>query len=218
MVHVKICGITNLEDALASVEAGANLLGFNFYPKSARYIEPAAALRIVDQLPRSVMTVGVFVNEDKGMVEHIAKKLNLSAVQLHGDESVGYCREVKAPFVIKALRVHKYFEANRATRYDADAILLDGFTSDAYGGTGQTFDWSLAQRTQRLVPKLFLAGGLNINNVTTAIASVKPYAIDVCSSLELAPGRKDTARVRELIQAVRDAEAAQRTPLERITK
>jgi phosphoribosylanthranilate isomerase len=201
MVHVKICGITNLEDAMASVEAGASMLGFNFYRRSPRYLEPLAAGRIVEKLPRGIMCVGVFVNEPKEEVERIAREAHLSAVQLHGDESPTYCRDLKKFFVIKALRVSHDFQPEQAALYETDAVLLDGFTDQAYGGTGRGFDWSIGMRTRLLVEKLFLAGGLDPTSVATAIASVQPYAVDVCSSLESLPGRKDHGLLRAFIRA-----------------
>jgi phosphoribosylanthranilate isomerase len=205
MVRVKICGITNIEDALASVEAGAHLLGFNFYAKSPRYIEPSAARCIIDQLPASVVNVGIFVNERSEQVDRLAAEAGVQAVQLHGNESPAYCQELKNLFVIKALRVHSNFEPEQAAQYETSAILLDGFSARAYGGAGQSFDWSIAGRTRPLVAKLFLAGGLNSNNVAEAITRVRPYAVDACSALETAPGRKDHARVRAFINAAQEA-------------
>ena len=205
MVRVKICGITNLDDALASVEAGAYALGFNFYPESPRYIEPFRAHRIIEQLPTTVMKVGVFVNEPRKNVERIANDANLDAVQLHGDESDSYCRELKNLFVIKAFRVNDDFQPDQVRQHAVDAVLLDGFNPRGYGGNGQSFDWSIALRVRSSVTKLFLAGGLNENNVAAAIASVQPYAVDACSALERVPGVKDLARVRSFIKAAREA-------------
>lgn len=213
MVRVKICGITNLEDALASIEAGAYSLGFNFYRQSPRYIEPIQAQRIIEQLPTSVFTVGVFVNEPSAeQVERLAVETGVQAIQLHGDESPSYSRALKGLFVIKALRVNHDFKPEQATQYETEGILLDGFSDWAYGGVGQSFDWSIAIRTRPLVAKLFLAGGLNANNVGAAIASVQPYAVDACSGLERVPGRKDLARVRAFIQAVRAAAIVPQPP------
>lgn len=205
MVRVKICGITNIEDALASVEAGAELLGFNFYRESPRYIEPAAARRIIDQLSSSVLSVGVFVNERREQLERFADEAGVQSVQLHGDESASYCLKLKHLFVIKALRVNSNFEPEQAAQYQTGAILLDGFSDRAFGGAGHTFDWSIAARARPLVGKLFLAGGLNKNNVAEAITAVRPYAVDACSALESAPGRKDHARVRAFIKAAEKA-------------
>jgi phosphoribosylanthranilate isomerase len=206
MVLVKICGITNLEDARAAIEAGADALGFNFYRGSARYIAPAEARRIIGQLPGEVLSVGVFVNEEgPEMVESIAAEAGVGAVQLHGDESGDYCRALKHRLVIKALRVGPDFAPEDALRYGTEAILLDAFAGSARGGTGLTFDWSLARRTRELVPRLFLAGGLTPSNVAAAIRAVRPYAVDACSGLERETGRKDARRVRAFVAAARSA-------------
>jgi phosphoribosylanthranilate isomerase len=204
MVKVKICGITNLEDALAAVSAGADALGFNFYRRSSRFIEPEAARRIVDQLPARVLTVGVFVNEgEPDAVARIADRARVAAAQLHGDEPPHYCRALKDHLVIKALRVGPEFEPESAAEYETDAILLDAFSGQARGGTGNVIDWRLARRTRELVPKLFLAGGLSPENVAEAIRAVEPYGVDACSRLECAPGRKDASLVSAFIAAAR---------------
>lgn len=199
---VKICGITNLDDARVAVEAGAYALGFNFYPRSPRYIRPEDARRIIAQLPSSVLTVGVFVNEaEPETVARTALELNLGAVQLHGDESPAYCRALKNFHVIKALRVGAGFASESVVEYETEAILLDAFDGRERGGTGRTFDWEIARRVCELVPKLFLAGGLSPENVGQAIQSVKPFAVDACSRLEIEPGRKDPSRVRAFLAA-----------------
>lgn len=206
MVRVKICGITNLEDAVASIEAGASALGFNFYEQSPRYIEPLAARDIIQQLPASIINVGVFVNVTNPVqVRRMAGEAGVQAVQLHGDESPAYCQELEDLFVIKALRVTSDFKPEQAARYETEAVLLDGFSPVAFGGAGEVFDWSIAAHTRPLVRKLFLAGGLNENNVAAAIASVQPYAVDACSGLESIPGRKDMTKVRAFINAVLEA-------------
>jgi phosphoribosylanthranilate isomerase len=206
MVHVKICGITSLADALASVDAGAHALGFNFYRHSPRYIEPSDARRIIEQLPDSILSVGIFVNEPGAEdVARLANEARVQAVQLHGDEPPSYCRNLKNLFVIKALRVGPEFEPTQAEQYETDAILLDGFISGSYGGAGKTFNWSAATQLRPLVSKLFLAGGLNANNVAAAIAAVQPYAVDACSGVESVPGRKDLAKVRAFISAAQEA-------------
>ena len=202
MARVKICGITNLEDALVSVEAGAFALGFNFYPRSSRYIDPQSARAIIAQLPTSVLNVGVFVNEaTPDSVARLADAAGVSAIQLHGDESPDYCLALKDRYVIKAIRIDSGFSPDRGLKYETQAILLDAFSGEAYGGTGQTIDWSLALRTRDLVPRLFLAGGLSPENVVEAVAKVGPYAVDACSCLESSPGRKDAARVRAFVSA-----------------
>jgi phosphoribosylanthranilate isomerase len=205
-MFIKICGITNLEDALAAVEAGADALGFNFYHRSPRYIEPEDARRIVAELPATVMSVGVFVNEgEPEQVARIADVAGLTAVQLHGDESPEYCSALDGRYVIKALRVKEDFNPQVAKDYETDAILLDAYAKDARGGTGSTVDWEVARKVRELVPQLFLAGGLSPENIAEAIAAVEPYAVDACSHLESAPGKKDNERVRAFIIASRRA-------------
>ena len=205
-MKVKICGITNLADALASVEAGADALGFNFWTRSARYINPNDAREIVEQLPPKILTVGVFVNgANPESVTRATAAAGVHCAQLHGDESPEFCAGVQGVEVIKALRVSADFQPEEAAGYKTDAILLDAFVAGERGGTGRTFDWSLARRTRELVSKLYLAGGLTPDNVADAIASVRPYAVDVCSGIERAPGRKDMARVRAFIAAARRA-------------
>lgn len=202
MTYVKICGITNLADALAAVAAGADALGFNFYRPSPRYIEPKAARAIIDQLPAIVLTVGVFVDEESPeRVEQIADEAGVAALQLHGDESPDFCRALKDRYVIKVLSVGRDFDPTRARDYEVQAIMLDAFDRRVRGGTGQTIDWSLARRTRELVPKLFLAGGLAPENVAAAISAVEPYAVDACSALETFPGKKDPQRLRAFIKA-----------------
>ncbi len=206
MTYVKICGITNPEDALMCVVAGANALGFNFYRGSSRYINPEAARAIIDQLPANVLTVGVFVNEETTeLVEQIAGLAGVKALQLHGDESPDYCSALANRFVIKTLSVSEEFEPRLALDYNVQAIMLDAFDQRKRGGTGQVIDWSIALATRELVPKLFLAGGLSPENVTQAIAAVGPYAVDACSALEYGPGKKDADRVRSFVQAARAA-------------
>jgi phosphoribosylanthranilate isomerase len=207
MVNVKVCGITNLADALAAIEAGADALGFNFYARSPRYIAPEEARRIIAELRAPVLCVGVFVNEDSAAtVARMADEAGVSAVQLHGDEPPEYCAALGGREVIKALRVGKDFAPGEAARYPARSILLDAYNARARGGTGETFDWTLARQTREVVAQLYLAGGLRPENVAGAIAAVAPYAVDVCSGVELAPGRKEAARVRAFVAAVRACE------------
>ena len=200
MTLVKICGITNLEDALAAVDAGADALGFNFYARSPRYISPANAREITDQLPPAILKVGVFVNEELQSVFRTLTQAGLSAVQLHGDESPEYCSELAATYVIKAVGARDDLDLSN---YKVDAIMLDTQDDLLRGGTGRVFDWTIARRATSSVPKLFLAGGLSPENVAEAIATVKPYAVDACSSLEETPGKKNHARMRAFVNAVR---------------
>lgn len=209
--QVKVCGITNEADAVACVEAGAQFLGFNFYARSPRYIAPLTARRVIEGLkPRgvSVKYVGVFVDEEAETVRRVAREANLDAVQLHGSESPPYCQSLKPLSVIKALRVSRTYSPCDAAEYETESLLLDGWLENARGGTGQTFDWRLAQRTRERVARFWLAGGLTAENVGEAVKVVRPFAVDVCSSVELAPGRKDTALVRRFVAAVNEADAA----------
>ncbi|HTG87918.1 MAG TPA: phosphoribosylanthranilate isomerase [Pyrinomonadaceae bacterium] len=204
MTFIKICGITNLDDALAAVDAGADALGFNFYKPSPRYITTDAARAIIDELPESILTVGVFVNEPSPeSAETRAREAGITAIQLHGDESPDYCRQLTPRFVIKALAAGADFDTQRANDYDVEAILLDTKDEALRGGTGRTFDWSIAQRVRRTVPKLFLAGGLSLQNIEDAIISVDPYGVDACSALEKAPGLKDHERMRVFVKKIR---------------
>ncbi|MBV9923678.1 MAG: phosphoribosylanthranilate isomerase [Acidobacteria bacterium] len=203
MTHVKVCGITNLEDALAALDAGADMLGFNFYARSPRYVTPAAAREIVERLPAGATCVGVFVNEARPAdVERIAREAGLGAAQLHGDETPEYCRSLRGLKTIKALRVGPNYGAETAAAFDTDAVLLDAYVPGERGGTGHTFDWSLASQTRERVARLFLAGGLTPENVASAVAAVRPYAVDVCSGVETSPGRKSPELMRRFVKAV----------------
>ena len=207
MTIIKICGITNLDDALAAIAAGADALGFNFYKPSPRYISPQNAREIVEQLPTSVLTVGVFVNEQLQSVRKIADETGLKALQLHGDESPEYCRELSADHeVIKTLAVSQDFDTQVIHAYDVAAIMLDTRDNNLRGGTGRVFDWSIARQVNQLVPKLFLAGGLSPENIAEAIEAVRPYAVDACSALEDSPGKKNHERMRSFIARARSVE------------
>jgi phosphoribosylanthranilate isomerase len=204
MTFIKICGITNLADALAAVETGADALGFNFYRPSPRYIAPEEARKIVEQLPKEILTVGVFVSEPTPeSVKGIAREAGVAAVQLHGDESPAYCQALAGLSVIKAFAVGNDFDLSQIAAYDVPAIMLDAKHDQLRGGTGRVIDWSLAKSVAAVSTKFFLAGGLSPENVADAILTVKPYAVDACSSLEEVPGKKNHERMREFILAVR---------------
>jgi len=205
MTLVKICGITNLDDALAAVEAGADALGFNFYSLSPRYITPQQAREIIEQLPESVLTVGVFVNEEAKTVRAIAGEAGLRALQLHGDESPEYCRVLADFYVIKTFAVSDTFDIQAAQEYKVEALMLDTKHNSLRGGTGRVFDWSVAQKAALTIPKFFLAGGLSPENVKNAVEIVRPYAVDACSALEDRPGKKNHERMRVFINTVRGA-------------
>jgi phosphoribosylanthranilate isomerase len=201
-VKVKICGITNWNDARRACEAGADFLGFNFYVKSPRYVSPAKARRIVRRLPRGVSAVGVFVNATEPIVLDTARAVGLDYLQLHGDESPAFVSKVRRSFpVVKAIRVRKSFRRTELAKFKAaSAILLDGFDRKVRGGGGKTFDWSRARGNRKT--RIFLAGGITAENVREAISIAKPYAIDVCSGVEAAPGRKDPRKIKALMRAV----------------
>ena len=204
MTKVKICGITNLEDALAAVEAGAEMLGFNFYRRSPRYIDPAGARRIVERLPAGVLSVGVFVNEEgPEAVSRVASEAGVGAAQLHGAETPEFCAALGGLMTIKALRVGEDFEVESVSAFPVGAVLLDAYVRGEWGGTGRTFDWSLSRRARELTPRLILAGGLTPENVAAAVAAVGPFAVDACSGVEVAPGRKSPALVRRFVEAAR---------------
>jgi phosphoribosylanthranilate isomerase len=191
---VKICGITNLPDALAAIDGGASALGFNFYPKSPRYLAPDRAAELVAKLPANVWKVGVFVNELAAQVAAVARHVGLDIVQLHGNEG-------PADFP-PALRVWKGFRVTGGTERPwldspAEAVLLDGPAGKFYGGAGHTFDWNLAGGAKKII----LAGGLDAGNVRQAIAIAKPWGVDACSRIESAPGKKDHSRMAAFLAA-----------------
>jgi phosphoribosylanthranilate isomerase len=209
MVKVKICGITNLKDARQALEAGATFIGFNFYERSPRYVTPSAAKRIMQSLPKKVKAVGVFVNETENKMLTIVRRIGLSHVQLHGEESPETVARLQRTLpVIKAIRVRKSFSTSELSRYkNASAFLLDGFDRHRRGGSGKSFPWDIARRAKR-VGRIFLAGGLTPANIGEAIRSARPYAVDVCSGVEAKPGKKDPAAVKKFMRAAR---AAQKT-------
>lgn len=204
--RVKICGITRLEDALLAVELGASALGFNFYPPSPRYIEPTAAGRIVRQLPPFVVAVGVFADEVEGQrVVARAREAGVAAIQLHGPRFPAEERALEGFPLIRAVAVGEDFKPQDLKDLNAATFLLDAHDSDLHGGTGRTFDWSLAREAKRFGP-IILAGGLTPENVGQAIRQVRPFAVDVASGVESAPGRKDPAKLRAFFAAVEGAD------------
>lgn len=208
MTKVKICGITNLEDALAAVEFGADMLGFNFYEKSPRCIEPYTAKAIVAELPNAVEKIGVFVNMEEYRIGEFVDLVGLTVVQLHGDEDRTYINELRVnidALVIKAARVGQGFEIDSVLEFGADAILLDSYSAGTYGGTGECFDWSTATAVRELFPVLYLAGGLTPESVADAVRTVRPYAVDVASGVELSPGKKDPKLVKAFITNAKNA-------------
>jgi len=204
MFHVKICGITNWPDARRAIEAGCDALGFNFYPRSPRYIAPQDAAAVRSRMPREISAVGVFVNELPASVADVARSIRLDYIQLHGEESPAAARAVaRSTLVIKAFRIGPRFRAARLARYPAAAYLLDGAPARGRvrGGSGRTFDWSVARAASKYGP-IVLAGGLTAENVAQAIRIAHPAAVDVSSGVESAPGRKDPRKLRAFLDAV----------------
>jgi phosphoribosylanthranilate isomerase len=210
-VKVKICGITNWRDARRACEAGADFLGFNFYPASPRYIRPAKARQIVRRLPKRVAAVGVFVNEKEEKILKIARSVGLDYLQLHGEESPETVSRLRHSLpVLKVIRVRDSFRSAKLAQFKHPALfLLDGFDRRQRGGTGKTFNWGIA-RDAKKYGRIFLAGGLTPDNIIDAIRAARPYAIDVCSGVEAAPGKKNPARLTALMQAVEAAERKRR--------
>jgi phosphoribosylanthranilate isomerase len=195
---LKICGITNQADATAAIQSGATAVGFNFYPRSPRYIAPAQAAAIAS--PAGVRRVGVFVNENRDRVQEIARAARLDVAQLHGDETPA---DYPAPLAVwKALRVDAGFDLARFQDNPAEALLLDGPAAGLYGGSGQSFDWHLVRQARR---KIVLAGGLDASNVAAAIELVRPWGVDSCSRIESAPGKKDHKKMNEFLMAAKAA-------------
>ena len=200
LVKVKICGITNLEDAAAAVDMGADLLGFNFYPKSKRYIPPAEAIVIINELPTFVDIAGVFVNATAEHIKKVSEQCFLNWIQLHGDESPDFCDSVFCPGakIIKAIRVRSPEDTKMARQYYTDAVLFDGYDPQSYGGVGKSFDWELISQVDK---RVFLAGGVNPQNAAQAIET-GVYGIDICSGVEKEPGKKDHEKMRLLFENI----------------
>jgi phosphoribosylanthranilate isomerase len=198
VVRVKICGITNEEDALQAVEAGADALGFVFYDLSPRCVSFETAERIIRKLPPYVVTSGVFVNNPASFIESAVERCRINVVQLHGDETPQFCTGIRHT-VVKAFRVRDITSIETIRSYAVAGYLLDAYAPGAYGGTGLTFNWETARIAGQFGP-IILAGGLKPENVREAVETVEPYAIDVSSGVEVSPGRKDHAKVVELIR------------------
>jgi phosphoribosylanthranilate isomerase len=204
--RVKICGVTRQQDALLAAELGAAALGFNFYPPSPRYIAPSSAAEIIGALPPFVTPVGVFA--DEASAEHllgVAEEAGVAAVQLRGPRLPAFKRQLGDYPVILAVPVGNDFSPEGISRFQASAFLLDAHDSKLLGGTGKTFDWNLAREAKRY-GAIILAGGLTPENVAEAIREVRPYAVDVASGVESAPGVKDAAKLRAFFAAVREAD------------
>ncbi len=204
--RIKICGITSVEDAQAAVDAGADAIGLVFYAKSPRYATPEQAAAIARAVGPFVTTVGLFVDAGRSEVEAVLAQVPLQLLQFHGSESPAFCASFQRPF-IKALRMADGVDVSTVEREFAEAgasgLLLDSYNPDTHGGTGETFAWERIPAERRL--PLILAGGLSPDNVGAAVKTVRPYAVDVSSGVEIAPGRKDSAKIAAFVQAVHGA-------------
>ena len=201
--RVKICGMTNLDDALHASACGADALGFVFYPGSPRCVDPGQAQRIIAELPPMITTVGLFVNESPARIRQTVELCGLNAVQLHGDEDPDQC--CYPPYrVIKALRLRPGMSYSALSAYQVSALLLDAYVPDKPGGTGQCCDWSLAIKIASR-HRIILAGGLNQENVADAVRQVQPYAVDVSSGVEIKPGQKDPEKVASFIRMAKES-------------
>jgi len=203
MVEIKICGITNISDALIAAECGADALGFIFYPKSQRCVEPAKAKEIIQKLPREMSKVGVFVNHEVEEVREIAQFCGLDFIQLHGDETPEYCAQFPMSSLIKGVSCQTEEEVQELRSYPVATILIDARDSRRYGGTGKISDWRLAIMVKETHP-LILAGGLNKENIRQAIETVTPQAVDINSGVEISPGKKDPRKITEIVRMVRE--------------
>ena len=201
IVKVKICGITNYEDAVAALDMGADLLGFNFYSKSPRFIPPEKARQIISKLPGFIDIAGVFVNESIEQIHEAQKLCQLDWVQLHGDEPPEFCKQFLSHSVkvMKAIRVKDQNDVQSAEDYFTDAILLDAFDPEKYGCTGLNFDWNIIGHINK---RIFLAGGINPDNAAEA-AELGVYGIDVCSGIEAEPAKKDHKKMKKLFENIR---------------
>jgi len=212
-VSVKICGITNLDDARAAISAGADMLGFNFYEQSPRFVTPETAGAIIEDIRANTssgqrpLMIGVFVNAAMEHIFNIAAAVKLDGVQLHGDETTEFCEQLKNHYgqglVYKAINGSEELDLKTLVEHPADAILIDAFDPQLRGGTGHLANWTMARKASQLLPRIILAGGLSPENVRDAIKSVRPFAVDACSSLEVSPGKKSAKRIREFVDAVR---------------
>lgn len=208
MTRVKICGITDPDDARDAALLGADAIGLNFYEKSPRHIDPSRASRIIERLPAFVSVVGIFVNHpDPQSLEDLALSLGLHAVQLHGNETPDYCSMIQRVKVIKAFRVDAQFRVESLRTFGNQMFVLDSGNAAQFGGTGKVFDWNQAYGANAF-GWIMLAGGLNPDNVSEAISTLHPYAVDVSSGVESSPGRKDYEKMRRFIESVRKTDVA----------
>ena len=208
MIEIKICGITNTADALAAYEAGADAVGFIFYPQSPRYVLPEQAARMIRELPPDLCKVGVFVNTDLLNLKEIVSYSGIDLIQLHGNESPDFCKQLPAAQVIKSLAPNNREDLQEADAYQVRALLIDAPRDPQnfqYGGTGKTADWNMAVALKSRGP-LILAGGLKAENAADAAAFVVPDAVDFNSGVEIHPRKKDPEKIKQVIEIVRRAD------------
>jgi phosphoribosylanthranilate isomerase len=206
MVKIKICGITNAQDATWAANLGADYLGLVFARDSKRKVSTEKAQEIISILPPFIEKAGLFVNEEAEIVNKVLGQCKLDILQFHGQESPEYCRQFKGQTkVIKAFRIKDEESLEQISQYDVDFYLLDTFVENQPGGTGQSFNWDLALKAKEFGRPIFLAGGLNPQNVTEALKKVRPYAVDVSSGVESSPRRKSVELMQEFIKNVRKA-------------
>lgn len=208
MTRVKICGITNLEDAQIAIDSGADAIGFNFYRDSKRFVDERDAAVIIQRIQGAITTVGVFVNHSIAEILETQSIAKFDVIQLHGDETQRFVNELRSETnskIIKAFRVSAEFDVESVDRYNVDAVLLDSFSIMEYGGTGNTLDWNIAAKAAARFSDVYLAGGLTPDNVALAIRKVKPSSVDVASGVESSPGKKDPSRVAAFIKSAKEA-------------
>jgi phosphoribosylanthranilate isomerase len=201
--RIKICGITNLEDALAAFFAGADAIGFVFYKKSPRYINPLKARNISRILPKKILKVGVFVDAKERKIKSISKRCALDMLQFHGSESPEFCLRFKGYKIIKAFRVKDKLELDKVRKYKVSAYLFDAFSKYKAGGTGKKFDWNLLPKKSKMKHPVFLSGGLSSANILPALKQFKPDWVDLSSSVESKPGKKDHKKIRNFIRMIK---------------
>ena len=204
MTLVKICGLTNLNDTMDAIELGADYLGFNFYPDSPRFVDYETAAKIIEESPSKIPKVGVFVNEDLGRVVDLAIELGLDMLQFHGDESAESLNPLGRPWY-KAFRLKEMADVQEIPKYQCDWVLVDAYSDKAYGGTGLTAHWDLVHEAEKSGKKIILAGGLTPENVAVAIATVKPFMVDVASGVEASPGQKDRHKLEVFLSKAKSA-------------
>jgi len=201
-IRIKICGITRTEDALAAAMLGVDALGFIFFRKSPRYIEPAAAAEIIRKLPPYISRVGVFVNETPETIAEVVRIAGIDTLQLHGEETADFCRSMSIP-VVKSLGMRPDFDFSALTTFPVAGFLLDTWKGGLTGGSGVCGDWNIARAVTNRCDRVILAGGLNPSNVSSALDAVMPYGVDLNSGVEVKPGIKNPRKMRDAVQVIR---------------